>query len=198
MHYAVIGWGSLIWDLDDLASKVEGPWQRGAGPVLPLEFSRISAKRKQSLVLVISRAHGDPCPTHVIASQRQTLPDVVRDLAERERTAPDRIGAVCLKDQVSQSALPTVSNAVADWCRANGWQGAVWTDLPENFAEIAGQAFSVDAAVAYVRRLPEPNLDEAVQYIERAPRQTNTPVRRRLAQDPWWRDAVSARSGSLR
>ena len=33
---AVIGFGSLLWDLDDLARKVSGKWKMYAGPVLPL------------------------------------------------------------------------------------------------------------------------------------------------------------------
>jgi hypothetical protein len=38
MNIAIIGYGSLIWDLADLAAHVEGPWRRGAGPHLPVEF----------------------------------------------------------------------------------------------------------------------------------------------------------------
>lgn len=41
---ALLGWGSLIWDHDPLFDAQHGDWQAG-GPPLPLEFSRISAKR---------------------------------------------------------------------------------------------------------------------------------------------------------
>lgn len=48
--FAVIGFGSLIWDLDDLAPRVEGQWTLYAGPRLPLEFSLVSAKDRKSVV----------------------------------------------------------------------------------------------------------------------------------------------------
>lgn len=39
MRISILGWGSLIWDWRHL--PITGDWQRG-GPVLPIEFSRIS------------------------------------------------------------------------------------------------------------------------------------------------------------
>jgi|GEM_PF-2686020 len=93
-HILILGYGSLIWDLDDLAPKVRGDWHLSAGPPLPLEFSRISPKRKQSLVVVIDPAAGDPCPTHAIESARDTVAEAVTDLAARERTTEAYIGWV--------------------------------------------------------------------------------------------------------
>lgn len=188
-RYAVIGWGSLLWDLDDLAPKVEGPWRRGGGPVLPMEFTRISPKRRLSLVVVLDVAHGAPCPTHAIASRRDTVDAAVEDLAARERTGPERIGAVCLDGGLSRSARPGVAETVAEWCRAGGWQGAVWTDLESNFAEARGTPFSVDAGVAYLRGLSGESLAEAVRYISGAPEETDTPLRRALAGESWWQAA---------
>jgi len=66
--FAVIGYGSLIWDLDDLAPHVEGQWTLYAGPRLPLEFSLVSAKRRRGLALVIDHEHGQSCPSCIINS----------------------------------------------------------------------------------------------------------------------------------
>ena len=53
---AILGYGSLIWDLEILAPHVAGNWEMRAGPSLPMEFSRISKKRKLGLVvLYVSR-----------------------------------------------------------------------------------------------------------------------------------------------
>ena len=71
-RFAVLGYGSLIWDLDDLAPHVELPWAMGGGPLLPMEFSRISPKRKMGL-LSFSTDNGVPCPTHAIASVKTTF-----------------------------------------------------------------------------------------------------------------------------
>ena len=186
-RYAVIGWGSLLWDLDDLAPKVRGGWARGAGPRLPLEFSRVSPKRRRALVVVLDPAHGTPCATHAIASSRSDLAAAVADLAARERASEERIGAVCLARDEARSSLPGIAEAVAAWCRAGGWTGAVWTDLPANFTETTGRPFSLEEARGYLRGLADESLAEAVRYIENAPAETDTPLRRRLAGCDWWR-----------
>ena len=84
---AILGFGSLIWDLDDLAPQVEGPWSMRAGPRLPIEFSLISAKRKMGLALCIDPEAGAPCATHAIRSRRDDLEVAAADLAARERTS---------------------------------------------------------------------------------------------------------------
>ena len=82
---AIIGWGSLIWDLDDLAPKVAGVWALGAGPALPIEFARIPPKRLDALALCIDLDHGAPCRTAVIDSAKSSIAEAQIDLAERER-----------------------------------------------------------------------------------------------------------------
>jgi hypothetical protein len=183
---AVLGWGSLLWDLDDLAPKVEGGWLMDAGPRMPLEFSRISPKRLLSLVVVIDPEHGDPCPTHAIPSRRATVAEAAADLAARERTGRDRIGAVCMASGLRDGAAAGV---VADWCAETGAAGAVWTDLPRNFEAETGGPFSVAAGLDYLRGLTGASAAEARRYIDGAPAATDTPLRRALADAPWWRAA---------
>jgi hypothetical protein len=194
-RYAVLGWGSLIWDLENLAPHVRLPWSMGAGPRLPMEFSRISAKRKMGLVACLDPEIGVPCPTHAIASLRGGLDGAIGDLALRERAPRLRIGGVCLATGKAQGRAAIVAT-VRDWCRAAGWTGAVWTDLLPNYAEAEGEPFSVERGMAYLRRLSGDGLDEAVRYIRNAPPETDTPLRRRLAGDPWWLEQA-ARVGSM-
>lgn len=187
-HVAIIGWGSLIWDLDDLAPKVVGPWRRGVGPALSVEFSRVSPKRLGALALVIDPENGQARPTSVIVSAKTDVSAAHRDLAARERAAPASIGWVDVIEDAGQSRAPGVAEAVADWCRAEGWKGAVWTDLAPNFSDAVGEVFSISAARAYLETLSGAALIEAVRYVECAPRETDTPLRRALREDPWWRD----------
>ena len=194
-RYAVLGWGSLIWDLDTLAPHVRLPWRMGAGPRLPMEFSRVSAKRRMGLVVCLDPEVGVPCQTHAIASARGALAQAIADLALRERAPELRIGGVCLASGAAQGREGIVG-IVRDWCRQTGWTGAVWTDLLPNYAETAGEAFSPERGMAYLRTLAGDCLDEAVRYIENAPATTDTPLRRRLATDPWWR-AQAARIESM-
>ncbi len=188
MAYAILGWGSLVWDLDDLAPKVRGGWAMGAGPVLPVEFSRVSAKRLGALTLALDPEAGAPCPTHAIASAAASAEAAARDLAARERAPRARIGAVCLARGTRQG---TQAGTVAAWCAAAGWTGAVWTDLPVNFADATGTAFSLAAAEAYLDALAGESRAEALRYIARAPAETDTPLRRRLSGDPRWAEALA-------
>jgi hypothetical protein len=195
--FAVIGWGSLIWDLDDLAPKVAGPWRMRAGPRLPLEFSRISAKRRMGLVACVDAEVGVPCPTHAIASTRASLAESREDLALRERCSSGRIGWA-LADGTGECRVRGVPALVAAWCRANGWAGAVWTDLEPNFRETTGRAFSVPGGRDYLATLSGDSLREAFHYIRNAPATTRTPLRRALACDAWWRGLRQTACASAR
>lgn len=187
---AVIGWGSLIWDLDDLAPKVSGDWVMGGGPRLPLEFSRISPKRAMSLVVVLDPDDGAPCESHVIASIRDDIHAAAHDLQRRERAQNiGQIGAVCRRTDFVRATDERIAAVVTDWCATHDVAGAVWTDLPRNFADITGKPFGIPAGIAYLRELPEHNLAEALRYISFAPRGTATPLRAALELEPWWRDA---------
>lgn len=184
--YAIIGWGSLIWDLDNLAPHVRGEWAMGHGPVLPMEFTRISPKRKLGLVVCLDPVHGVGCTTNAIASVRGGIAEAIADLARRERAPEERIGAVCLGTGHENGSSGEIVALVAEWCGQRGLKGAVWTDLPSNFHEHRNEPFSIDRALAYLTTLTGESLDEAVRYIENAPTATDTPLRRRLAAEDWW------------
>jgi hypothetical protein len=195
MTVAILGWGSLLWDLDDLAPKVAGGWDLRAGPRLPMEFSRISPKRRMSLVVCLDPEHGAGCATHAIRSTRGEVAEAVADLAARERATPERIGWA---DAAGRGAgrMPEVVAAVGEWCAARGWDAAVWTDLEPNFREITGAAFSIADGIGYLRTLDDGGLGEARRYIRQAPGTTRTPLRRALACDPWWRGLRSRSLGA--
>ncbi len=156
---AIIGWGSLIWDLEILAPQVQGDWQMEAGPLLPMEFSRVSPKRKLGLAVCLDPAVGVPCRTHVIRSTRHKIEAAIEDLRARERAPEGLIGAYHTGFQ--HGRMPEVVAQVQAWCAANGWDGAVWTDLEPNFAEHTGRAFSVDEGLRYLKTLRGESLREA-------------------------------------
>lgn len=195
MNIAIIGYGSLIWDLDDLETHVAGAWQRGAGPHLPVEFSRISPKRLQALVLVVDDAAEAPSPTSVIASARIHLDDAVTDLARRERCPPEKLGIAAKggRHRIGRSA-PAMA-AVAAWLATSPFDAAVWTELDGNFTHITGEAFTLAAAEAYLQMLTGESLAEAWRYIEYAPEETDTPLRRHMRAQDWWRALSYERAG---
>ncbi|MEM7237779.1 MAG: hypothetical protein AAF501_08155 [Pseudomonadota bacterium] len=183
---AIIGWGSLIWDLEVLEPQTCGAWQMNFGPRLHMEFTRISPKRKMGLAVCLDRDVGDLCQTHVISSSRNDISDALRDLALRERTDPQNIGAICLDTGFNRSHDPAISDQIGLWCGSVGIRGAVWTDIGPNFSERRGGPFTVERGVSYLKTLTGESLDEAVRYIENAPSATDTPLRRALSVDDWW------------
>ena len=181
---AVIGWGSLIWDIEILAPHVRGDWQMEAGPRLPMEFSRVSPKRKLGLAVCLDPAVGVLCKTHVIRSARSGIHAAMEDLRARERAPEGLIGAYHASFQ--HGRMPEVVARVRDWCKAGGWDGAVWTDLEPNFEDSTGRIFSVAEGIWYLKTLRGESLEEAFNYIQNAPAQTATPLRAALAKDAWW------------
>ena len=163
--FVVIGYGSLIWDLDDLAPHVEGQWTHYGGPWLPLEFSLVSAKRRRGLALVIDHEHGQSCPSCIIRSNRNTIEKVVQDLAARERTSDQNIGFIERNSGAAQSRSDTTLSTVRNWLSDTDYAGAVWTDGASNFETILGVTFSVAAAIAHLRKLEGESAAEAKRYL---------------------------------
>ena len=181
---AIIGWGSLIWDLEILTPHTVGEWQMAAGPRLPMEFSRVSPKRKLALAVCLDPVAGVPCQTHVIRSARSDIRAAVEDLRARERAPEGLIGAY--HPDFRHGRMPEVVALVQAWCETSGWDGAVWTDLEPNFKADTGRGFSVAEGIAYLKTLSGESLEEAYNYIQNAPEHTATPLRAALANDNWW------------
>lgn len=181
LRIAILGWGSLIWDPRTL--PINGNWQTG-GPVLPIEFSRISQDRR--LTLVIDSANGAPVETRYTQSVRTSISEAVSDLCEREGTVTRLIGFVDLPNETHRcETCPTIIQSVRAWAHENGFDGVIWTDLPSNFEEKTGEPFSVVRAEACLRQLPATEADRARAYIVNAPAEVQTPLRRRLLESGW-------------
>ncbi len=194
MRIAIIGWGSLLWDLENLTPHVKGGWGYGEGPKLPLEFSRISPKRKLSLVVIIDPNHGAPCPTSFIESTRSDLDEAINDLAARERAPLERIGHAHIETDRLNSSNPPLDNILLNWLHESHFDACVWTDLPANFHLETGDEFSISAGLEYLKTLQGESLKEAKLYIDSAPKETVTPLRTALDSDAWWQSLPSAGS----
>ena len=187
MSIAIIAYGSLIWDEECLAPHIAGGWRRGRGPRLPVEFSRVSPKRKRALVLVIDESAPAPVPTSYTLSRRDDIETAARDLAARERAPLQTIGAAT-REGHTVNCPPAIGGIVNEWlARQPHLSGAVWTNLPGNFETEAGRPFSHQAGLEWLKSLSSDSLAEGWRYITRAPDETDTPFRRYLKTSPWWR-----------
>lgn len=189
--YAIIGWGSLLWDLDCLADQTRGPWRINRGPLMPLEFTRVSLKRDRALALVVDLEHGAWCRTSTIFSRRTDIRETVKDLAKREHTDEKNIGVATRDGQFLQSRHEQIARTIGQWLETTGYAGAVWTDTSSNFESIARTPFTVSSAIDYLQTLSDDSIVEARRYITNAPAAVQTPLRDALRENRWWQDVVT-------
>jgi hypothetical protein len=173
---AILGWGSLLWDGGDDFDSQHGPWHAD-GPLLRLEFSRISRSGNGRLTLVIDPHNGAPTPVAYCLSRRSAVEDAIEDLRRREKTTVANIGYICRAAGTCRYRDKESYDKVVAWADEKGFDAAVWTDLASNFEAITHQSFSVAAALAYLKGLREPEWRAAFEYLDRAPGFVRTPLR---------------------
>jgi len=178
---ALLAWGSLLWEGGAAFDAEHEPWQYG-GPLLRIEFSRISSSRNGALTLVIDPEKGSLVRVAWCLSRRSAISEVIEDLRQRERTSPQNIGRVSVAGE-SQCRDKESLEAIRSWAAQPQLGGVVWTDLRGNFAKQIGAPFSIDAAKRYLRGLQDEHRTKALEYIRRAPAFVRTPLRDALADD---------------
>jgi hypothetical protein len=175
-----------VWDPRDL--KIAAGFAPN-GPLLPIEFCRISADGR--LTLVIDKAVGDLCRTYSAASVFTSLDTAIENLRERETRHAEDIGfaepASERQSEIAMERHPQAVASIAAWAASNGYDAAIWTALKSNFDawDKAGEPFSVTAAIRYVETLKEKDaaaFDRALEYIRKAPPEVQTPVRDEVAK----------------
>jgi hypothetical protein len=185
VRIVILGWGSLINEPRDL--PIVGDWQKD-GPVLWIEFSRISRKGERAgcLTLVIDeRCESEVTTLHVL-SPRTDLAQAVADLQEREGTSQDDIGfCVVAAGRFAPNALsrhPKSCERIRAWALEKGFDAVIWAAQSRRFKDALGIPFSPAAALNYLNGLPAPTKEKALQYIHDTPAQTMTPFRHLLLE----------------
>ena len=174
MRIAVLGWGSLIREPRDL--PIVGGW-RHRGPRLPIELSRMSHTRGH-LTFVIDPRHKRLLPTRYALLRLDRVADAVSALAAREGCPPRRIGYVTAKRGARHRSRTGQWRGVQKWLERYGLDAAVWTDLPPQPGR-----FTVDAAIRRWKRWPQLVRAAAREYVNMAPAEIDTELRRRLARE---------------
>ena len=179
---AILGWGSLLWDGGAEFDRWHDEW-RYDGPTLKLEFSRVSKKRLDALTLVIDPQHGVTNTVAWCLSRRKNPQDAIADLRCREETTIQNIRALVLAGPVPED---NTSKEIAAWANERKLDVVVWTALPSNFADQVKHPFSVEEAIAYLKRLPAAGKAKAAEYIWCAPEFIRTPLRSAMEKEPWF------------
>lgn len=180
---AILGWGSLIWDERPEFDTYHSKWLPD-GPVLPLEFSRVSASRKGALTLVIDSVNGSDCQVAYALSTRSNAEDAIADLRCREGTTMERMGFY-FADETKKCAA-AVPATIAPWIARNNFDVVIWTGLSSNFERETGKEFSIERAITHLQKLTPEAKAMAATYVRRAPRFIKTNLRSALEAEQWF------------
>ena len=187
MKIAILAWGSVVRDPRELQTAADFA---ADGPLLPIEFCRISADRR--LTLAIDEDFGAICKTYSASSGLDSLDAAIENLQAREGMAHARaVGFVepasGRQSDFAAQSHPQVVATIGAWAEAAGYDAAIWTALKSNFADWGkgGEPFSVTAALQYLEALEKEDAAKFAQahaYIRNAPPEVETPVREEVAK----------------
>ena len=177
MKIACIGWGSLIWNSGVL--KIRNKWYED-GPILPIEFSRISDDGR--VTLIIDKA-GTPVRTLWALMTSNNLTTAIDSLKERENVK---------KDDIIQSVLATdrnkdeIRSVLIKWLKTKQLDAAIWTGL--SFSKKTDfKRPSIDFILNHLKNTLDYNArNVAEEYIRKAPKQIDTEYRRKIELEFGW------------
>lgn len=186
MKIAILGWGSLIWDPRNLEidkSQGKNGWFDD-GPMLPIEFARISKDGRLTLVIVPGNKE---VQTLYAISKFNVLDQSILNLAVREGCVQTKIGLFVKANFKFQSRSIEIQLNIERWISEHQEIDAViWTDLTENFLEITRIPLTEENAVNYLNDLPLGIKVKAEQYIRRAPSTIDTSIRKSVEKLLHW------------
>lgn len=182
MKIAFLVWGSLIWNHRKL--KTKGDWHKD-GPLLPVEFARIS--RDGRLTLVLS---SDTKKLQVlwIYSGFDNLNDAIQDLKNREGTIESWIGYLSMRENKENcNIVSIILEDIRSWVIERNIDAVIWTDLPSNFEERISEKLNANNVIKYLANLPDSKKQIAREYIEKAPLQIMTLIRKDIEKTLGWK-----------
>ncbi len=189
LNIVILGWGSLLWEEHDEFDKQHDEWQFD-GPILSLEFCRVSRSRKDALTLVLDRCNGVSCPVAYSFSKRVSPDEAICDLQCREGTTHENIGFCYADGSRKQSRAEVILESVSNWMAEKQIDVVIWTDLASNFQKKSRskKPFSIEAAISHIQFLDPEGKYKAAEYVWRAPEFIRTPLREALESLPWFQE----------
>lgn len=182
MRIACLGWGSLIWNPEDL--PLTGGWEND-GPVLPIEFARESGRKRITLVI----ADGAEPVTSLWALMKVASLQAAKEaLASRERIDEANIKySIGWWRKVDGTSHGRGAQVISGWAPAHNLDAVVWTNLRPGLKGSPNVVPDYDAVLQHFKMLIEhAEQAEAEEYVRKAPSQIKTGYRKRLQQDLGW------------
>lgn len=173
MEIVCLGWGSLVWDSQNL-NLTKDKWHSD-GPALPVEFSRYSDNGRVTLII-----DKEARPIQVLWAELELedLNMAIHLLAKRENTNEKNIESI----RVNQNDQDPIRKEIINWLRNKKMDAAIWTGLSY---KNPGRP-TIDEVLNYLKKLEGRTRDVAEEYIRRAPEQIRTEYRMRIEAEFGW------------
>ena len=189
MKIAILGWGSLLWQPKDLQFDKEIGWSEN-GPMLPIEFARISKDGRLTLVIVKDLKDVKEVKTYFAISNYKTLEEAVLNLAVREGSGREQIGSYDKsKDTFSKKVF--FDKNILEWINNTDIDAVIWTNLEEKWdiKNEDGKVIKIvpDERVDYLKNLKNHKRALAEEYIRRTPTQIDTHYRSLIEKELDWK-----------
>lgn len=170
MRIACLGWGSLVWDPRTLPVT---DWYED-GPLLPVEFTRVSGNGRVTLVL-----DHEATPVQALWTELKvgTLDEAVEALKVRE----DVPSAKSIGRWPGSDEYPFTAD-IAQWASRRSVDCVVWTALKVGFKDSRGTRPTLEQLVAHTATLSPEAKAVALEYLEKAPVQIQTAYRPTLTR----------------
>ncbi len=187
MKTAILGWGSLIWQPKYLKFDANIGWKEN-GPVLPIEFARISNDGRLTLVIT---PNGTEVPTLYAVSSFDSLDLAVLNLKKREGTSEEYIGYYNkTKDEFSPIDF-TFKENIKNWIQTTNFDAVIWTNLPENWEirneeKVVVKTIDPNNRIEYLQNLKGSESGLAEEYIRNTPKQIATTYRKQIITTLGW------------
>lgn len=187
MKIAILGWGSLIWQPKDLKFDANIGWKEN-GPVLRIEFARISQDGRLTLVFT---PNGTDVPTLYSVSSFNNLDLAVLNLKKREGTDEKYIGSYNKsKDEFSPIDFSFKEN-IKNWIQTTDFDTVIWTNLPENWEirneeKVVIKTIDPNDRINYLQNLKGAESALAEEYIRNTPKQIATKYRNQIIKTLGW------------
>ncbi|MFW6272552.1 MAG: hypothetical protein ACOC2U_02080 [bacterium] len=186
MKIAILGWGSLIWNPGNLGidkTKGKNGWCDD-GPMLPIEFARISRDGRLTLVIVPGEKK---VQTLYAISKNEALDLAVQNLAVREGCRVNKIGSYNKQENEFLPDNFKFQNEIKSWIEEKeNIDGVIWTNLGKKFKDKIGLEWNKENVVNYLDCLPVEIKALAEEYVRKAPDSVNSKIRKIVVKELGW------------